>query len=71
MDAKSIRPERAKLLEKRWTRNLQEEAKNWQLAKADDRYQTDQGVPVVHLHKRGVAKKRSAAASADGVPNGS
>jgi hypothetical protein len=61
MDAKSIRQQPAKLLEKRWTRNLQEEAKNWQLAKADDRYQTDQGVPVVHLHKRSVAKRSTAA----------
>jgi len=57
MEAKTIPQQRAKRLEGQWTRKLQQQAKNWQLAKADGRYQTDQGVPVVRRHKRSMTKR--------------
>jgi hypothetical protein len=53
-------PETATRIERQWTRNLQEQARNWQSAKPDDRYLTDRGVPVVRLHKRRVGKRPAA-----------
>lgn len=46
--------------ERQWTQKLQEQAMNWQLAKPDGRYQTDQGVPVVRRHKRSMTKRSAA-----------
>ena len=47
-------------LGRKWTQNLQEQARNWHLAKPDERYQTDQGVPVVRRHKRTITKRSAA-----------
>jgi hypothetical protein len=47
--------------ERRWAENLQEQAKNWQLAKPDGHYLTKQGVPVVRRHKRSSIEKESVA----------
>jgi hypothetical protein len=44
----------------RWTQKLQEQARNWQLAKPDGSYVTDQGVPVVRRQKRTMAKPTAA-----------
>ena len=60
MEAKKIPQQQAKRLERQWTQNLQQQAKDWQLANADGRYQTDQGVPVVRRHKRSVTKRSAA-----------
>jgi len=60
MEAKKIPQQQAKRLERQWTQNLQQQAKDWQLAKADGRYQTDQGVPVVRRHKPSVTKRSAA-----------
>jgi hypothetical protein len=52
---------RAKAPERQWIQNLQQQARDWQPAKPDDRYLTDQGVPVTRRHKRSSMTRRPAA----------
>ncbi len=52
---------RQRAMENRWTQKLLEQARDWSSAKADGRYRTDQGVPVVRRHKRNSPTKKSAA----------
>ena len=60
MRTKSMRQQSTKPAERQWTQKLQEQAKNWQLAKPDGRYLSDQGVPVVRRHKRTITKRPAA-----------
>ena len=60
-----MRPERmpnrrAKAPERQWIQNLQQQARDWQPAKPDDRYLTDQGVPVIRRHKRSMTRRPAA-----------
>ena len=53
-------PHHVNRLERQWTKTLQEQARNWQSTKADERYLTDGGVPVIRRCKRRVMKGTAA-----------
>ena len=60
MKAKIMPQQAIKATERQWTQKLQEQVSNWQSAKHDGRYLTAQGVPVVHRHRRNMAKRSAA-----------
>jgi hypothetical protein len=60
MKANTMPQHSAKPVERRWTQKLQQQARNWQLAKPDGRYLTDQGVQVIRRHKRSMTKRSAA-----------
>jgi hypothetical protein len=60
MKATTMLEQGAKRLERQRARDLQEQARMWQLAKHVGRYRTDQGVPVVRRHKRRMTRASAA-----------
>lgn len=60
MTATTVPQQDGTRLETQRTKDLQEQARTWQLAKQDGRYRTDQGVPVVRRYKRRMTRRSAA-----------
>jgi hypothetical protein len=61
MDRSNLPRHIVERFERRWAQKLEAQLHAWKPAKPGDRSMTDQGVPIVHRHKRAKPAKEVAA----------